>query len=61
MKVATHRYPRTAQESREVITDVDFSVKARKRKLPNCWDDKPRGDHDHRSWKRHRRNQWKAA
>lgn len=34
-------------------------VRAKRRRLPNAWDDLMRGDIDHRSWKRHRRSRWR--
>lgn len=33
--------------------------KARRKLLPTAWEDVPRGDYLDRSWKRHRRHQWR--
>lgn len=35
-----------------------IKIRGRRTTLPNAWDDIPRGDWSHRSWKRHRRNQY---
>lgn len=65
-----HRHLRTTQERREnsfIKHDVDakeYGVKARGRRcghnLPDSWDDYGRSDWGHRSWKRHRKHQWKV-
>lgn len=65
-----HRRLRTTQEHREnsfIKHDVDakeYGVKARGRRsghnLPNSWDDYGRSDWSHRTWKRHRKHQWKV-
>jgi len=65
-----HRRLSTTQERREnsfIKHDVDakkHGVKARGRRcghnLPNNWDDLGRSDYGHRSWKRHRKHQWKV-
>ena len=57
------RYPKTTQEKRWADAWKDQGVKARarrnRRNLPDAWDDICRSDCSHRSWKRHRRYQWK--
>lgn len=62
------RHPRTLQERRETkalhndedLEDLNIKIRTRREKLPTSWDDIPRGDYDHRSWKRHRKTQYKA-
>ena len=57
------RRPRTTNEMRASHDNCDGIITVRsKRKgqnLPNEWDDKPRGDYSHRSWKRHRHRQYR--
>lgn len=59
------RQPRTTQERRwaKAWDDEEFAPKTRCsrnfRNLPNAWDDYTRRDADDRSWKRHRKHQWK--
>lgn len=59
------RHPKTRNEMRANCDDCDGIIKIRPRRkplaLPNLWDDVPRGDWGHRSWKRHRKTQYKAA
>lgn len=58
-----HRSPGTQPELR--ATDekelLEAGVKIRRSRLglPNAWDDVMRGDYGQRSWKRHRKTQWK--
>lgn len=60
-----YRHPATTQELRELsFAEVDediieFKVKIRKKNLRTYWDDIPRRDLSHRSWKRNRKTQWK--
>jgi hypothetical protein len=53
------RNPRTTQERR---ANQDWPVRGRRlpNRLPEAWDDVPRRDADDRSWKRHRRTQYKV-
>ena len=58
------RRPRTTQERRAYLRD-ESSVRLRARRsaknLPNAWDDIVRSDiFDHKSWKRHRRTQYRT-
>lgn len=58
------RHPRTQALLREAwYTPEDHDeprVRARLRSRPTAWDDQSRQDGKDRSWKRHRRTQWKA-
>jgi hypothetical protein len=67
------RHPRTTAEIRawddaldaaDAAAEYGGTLKLRRRRsakmLPNAWDDIPRGDHDHRCWKRHRRTQYRT-
>ena len=61
------RRPRTTQERRayfhDEIAEYDVRVRGRRkpRMLPNAWDDLVRSDIlNHKTWKRHRRTQWKG-
>jgi hypothetical protein len=49
---------RTTQE-RKNNQDGWCRAKRRPHRLPNAWDDIPRRDVYDRSWKRHRKHQWK--
>lgn len=62
------RHPRTTQERRAngrrgVIEIDEFLIRLRAKRnsyrLPQHWDDIIRGDIEHRTWKRHRRQQYK--
>lgn len=61
-----YRIPATFSERRaHAFIDLDAGeppVRGARRwkNLPNSWDDKVRSDHDARSWKKHRKHQWKA-
>ncbi len=66
--MAYHRRPRTTQERRAngkgLFLDIDeYRIKLRgKRNIPNlvdAWDDIMKSTWGHRSWKRHRKTQWK--
>jgi len=54
-----YRQIRTTAERR---ANQDWPVRPSRRphRLPNAWDDIIRDDHGHRSWKRHRKTQYKA-
>lgn len=60
-----YRRIRTTHERRwaHAWDDEEFAPKVRSRRnarnLPNSWDDIPRFDWRHRSWKRYRKHQWK--
>ena len=63
------RNPRTTQErringKRSQITVDGYEVKIRAKRsqasLPEAWDDIPRKDLEHRTWKRHRKKQYKC-
>ncbi len=52
------RYPKTTQERR--LWDEEYGrAKRSPHNLVNAWDDIGRSDATHRSWKRHRKTQWK--
>ena len=55
---AMFRHPRTLQEMK---ANQDWPVRGRRKphRLPHSWDDEYRVDMDDRSWKRHRRTQYK--
>lgn len=55
------RHPRTFSLIREAYwREADTpSVRARLRASPTAWDDLLRSDRSNRSWKRHRRHQWR--
>lgn len=63
------RHPRTLQERRETkalhkdedLADLKIKIRVRREKLPTSWDDIPRGDYSHRTWKRHRKTQYKQS
>ena len=63
----TMRLPRTRAEERENIAvlcdeelrELGIRVRENRLMLPDAWDDKGRADIGIRSWKRHRRHQWK--
>ncbi len=63
------RYPKTMQEIRETafldldedLQDMKIKIRKVRRDLPTRWDDIPRGDYKHRSWKRHRNTQYKEV
>jgi|LakMenE01Jun11ns_1017448.scaffolds.fasta_scaffold8523918_1 hypothetical protein len=65
-----HRKPRTTQERRangprcQWVWHDEYRVKYRARRsmcmLVEAWDDLPRSDYNFRSWKRHRRTQYKS-
>lgn len=52
------RNPRTTQEKR-ANQGGWRRAKRKPKNLPNAWDDILRSDMNHRTWKRHRRTQWK--
>ncbi|MBK1670405.1 hypothetical protein CKO28_20485 [Rhodovibrio sodomensis] len=67
------RRPRTTAEIRawddaldaaDEAAEYGGTLRLRRRRgpkaLPEAWDDIPRGDHDHRCWKRHRRTQYRT-
>lgn len=61
------RRPRTTQERRayfhDDVSEYDVRIRGNRtpRALPNAWDDICRSDiFNHKSWKRHRRHQWKG-
>lgn len=45
----------------EGMVEFRVKVRAKRRNLPTLYDDIIRGDYDHRTWKRHRKKQWKNA
>ncbi len=53
------KYPRTHQER---AANQDWPVRGKRtpRMLPTAWDDQWRSDIEDRSWKRHRKTQYKA-
>lgn len=61
------RHPRTQQELREIalfesyeeLKDLNIRIRGRRKDLPTHWDDFARRDRQDRSWKRHRKNQYK--
>jgi len=54
------RHPKTTQERRSY--DKEYGRKRRSpSRLPHTWDDIPRRDRDDRSWKRHRKTQYKPV
>lgn len=62
-----YRYPKTLQEIRENIYFEEdeytkhYNIKFRRRRsyIPTAWDDRARKDIRDRSWKKHRKHQWK--
>lgn len=58
------RYPRTLAELRQTaaaeVDQCDVPISGRVRRPPTAWDDEWRSDLGHRSWKRHRRRQWRG-
>lgn len=60
-----YKHPRTIQERRAYFHDeiAEYGIRVRKtrsaRNLPDPWDDRQRADLNHRSWKRHRKTQYK--
>lgn len=55
---------RTTAESREIVTDragddLEYQIPWRRKSLPNAWDDISRVSIRDRSWKRHRKTQYK--
>lgn len=57
------RRPRTQQEraANEQHDGEGIKIRAKRspRNIPTSYTDLPRGDHDHRTWKRHRHKQYK--
>ena len=58
--IRTTQERRANQDGQWVGNDFGMKIKIRGRrlKLPNAWDDIPRRDWNHRSWKRHRLTQY---
>lgn len=57
-----YKCPKTRQEMAEALDpDLPVPVRAKRVKLPTLYDDRHRADHGHRTWKRHREAQYKAA
>lgn len=56
--VSCHRHIGTTPE-RRANQDGWCRPARRPHVLPNAWDDLMRGDRNHRTWKRHRKHQWK--
>ena len=55
------RRMRTTQELRYLCDEDHYKYSRKRRKnLPNSWDDLYRKDYDDKSWKRHRRTQYKV-
>lgn len=57
-----HRHPRTTPTLRAAVAaeQMGLPLRGRSRDVPTAWDDINRADFHDRSWKRHRRTQWKA-
>lgn len=61
-----HKQPRTIQERRayfhDEISEYDVRVRLTRnaRNLPDPWDDRTRADIRDRSWKKHRKTQYKT-
>lgn len=53
-----YRHPKTTQERRLYDEEYGRSRRSTSR-LIDAWDDTPRSDWRERSWKKHRRHQWK--
>lgn len=62
------RYPGTIQEIKrnrfdlqdEYVKEYKIKIRRRRSNIPTAWDDITRSEYNNRSWKRHRKHQWKG-